>query len=279
MMLNIGASRASRILLYTTLLACSFLFLMPIFLAFTNSLNPWNSTPSIWPKSFRFENYADATTMLDFWLFFKNSLIICAISVVTTTFSSGLVGYAFARIQARGKNVLFMIILATMMLPGIVTQIPMYILFHKFGLLDTFYPWLIWGLGGSPFFIFLFRQFFTAIPTEIEDAARIDGCSIFRTYWNIFLPLSLPAIATASIMSFQFAWGDFIGPFMFLSESKYPLATALSTIGYTQPGNFKLVIQQVSSAASFLFMLPVVLVFFIGQRFLVEGIVTTGVKG
>ncbi|QYR22760.1 carbohydrate ABC transporter permease [Paenibacillus sp. sptzw28] len=278
-MVNSASNRISQFLVYALLLVFSAVFIIPLFLTVSNSLSPFFSLPTFFPQGFHIENYKLATTMIDFWKFTQNSIIICVISVTTTTLSSGLVGYAFSRIQAPGKKFLFMIVLSTMMLPGIVTQIPTFILFHKYGLLNTFYPWLIWGIGGSPFFIFLYRQFFSAIPKELEEAARIDGCSIFRTYWNIFLPLSLPVMATVSIMSFQWSWGDFIGPFMFLNEAKYPLATALSTIGYVQPENAAVVIQQLAAAASILFMLPVILLFFIGQRFLIEGVVTSGVKG
>ncbi|WP_261304995.1 carbohydrate ABC transporter permease [Paenibacillus andongensis] len=265
--------------IYSLLLALSIVFVLPIWLAISNSLSPWFSTSGFLPQGFHLENYLFATTMLDFWRYVKNSFIISAISVITTTLSSGLVGFAFARIQAPGRNFLFLVILSTIMLPGIVIQIPTFIFFHQYGLLNTFYPWLIWGLGGSAFFIFLYRQFFSAIPKDLEEAARIDGCSIFRTYWNIFLPISLPVMATISILAFQWSWGDFITPFMFLNDSKYPLATALSTIGYHSSGNSTIIIQQVSAAAAILFMLPVVVVFFIGQRFLVEGVVTSGVKG
>lgn len=274
-----SSSRFSKYSVYALLFVFSLVFIIPLFLTISNSLSPWHSTPGFLSQGFHIENYRFATTMIDFWKYLKNTVIICAISVATTTLSSGLVGYAFSRIQAPGKKFLFMIVLSTMMVPGIVTQIPTFILFQKYGLLNTFYPWLIWGLGGSALFIFLYRQFFSAIPKELEEAARIDGCSIFRTYWNIFLPLSLPVMATVSIMSFQGSWGDFIGPFMFLNESNYPLAAALGTVGYTMPGNAAVVIQQVAAAASILFMLPVILLFFIGQRFLIDGVVTSGVKG
>lgn len=270
--------KAGRWALYAVLIACSVVFLFPLYLSIVTSLQKWMSIPSVFPNGFHWSNYHDAVTMIDFWKFAKNSVVLCVIGLVTTTLTSGLVGYAFARIKAPGRNALFLVVLSTMMLPGIVTQIPTYVLFHRFNLLDTYWPWVFWGLGGNAFFIFLYRQFFSAVPRELEEAARIDGCSIFRTYWNIFLPLSLPVIATVSIMNFQGAWGDFMTPFMFLKENHYPLATALSMISYQVEGN-PVTIQQVSVAGANLFMIPVLLVFFFGQRYLVEGIVTTGVKG
>ncbi|REE91583.1 multiple sugar transport system permease protein [Paenibacillus taihuensis] len=270
--------RKGNPVVYVVLVAFSAVFLFPMYLAIINSLSPLMSTAALLPNGFHFENYKLATTMIAFWSYARNSIVICSISLCTSTLVSGLVGYAFARIQAPGRGVLFMIVLSTMMLPGIVTQIPTYILFHKYGLLDTYWPWLFWGLGGNAFFIFLYRQFFSSIPKELEEAARIDGCSIFRTYWNIFLPISLPVVATVSIMTFQGSWGDFMTPFMFLKQDHYPLATALSMISYTANGT-KLVIQSVATAAGILLMLPVLATFFLGQRYIVEGIVTTGVKG
>ncbi|WNR45678.1 carbohydrate ABC transporter permease [Paenibacillus roseipurpureus] len=278
-MTEAGTSRWSRALIYALLLICSLAFLFPLFATLSSSLNPRGSMPSLLPKAFNYKNYVDATTMIDFWKYLRNSFVINAISVFTSTFSSGLVGYAFSRIQAPGRKLLFMLILSTMMLPNIVIQIPTYILLQKYGLLNSFYPWLIWGIGGTPFFIFLYRQFFSTIPKELEEAARMDGCSIFRTYWNIFLPLSIPVMVTVAIMNFQEKWGDAIVPFMFLKQAKYPLATALTNIGYTVQGNSELIVQEVTAAGSFLFMLPVIVVFFFGQRYLVEGTVSAGVKG
>jgi ABC-type glycerol-3-phosphate transport system permease component len=267
-----------RSAVYAMTVFCSLLFLFPIYMAVANALSPWYSMPTIKLTRFRFENFAYATTLIDFWKFTVNSFILCAITVGISTMTSGLVGYAFARIKAPGRGFLFMIVLSTMMLPAIVTQIPTYILYYRIGFIDTFWPWVLTGLGGNAFYIFLYRQFFSAIPKELEDAARIDGCSIFRTYWNIFLPLSLPAVATVAIMTFHGAWGDVITPFMYLRPDHYPLATALSMINYEANGSNQ-IIQQVAIAAGILFMIPVMITFFLGQKHIVEGIVTTGVKG
>jgi multiple sugar transport system permease protein len=273
-----GSNKVDSAVLYFLLIACSLAFLFPLYLAVVNSLSSWYSAPSIVLTEFHFSNFKYATTLIDFWHFVQNSVIICVIVLFTSTMISGLVGYAFARIKAPGRNALFIVVLSTMMLPGIVTQIPQYILFHKYGLINTYLPWLFGGLGGNAFFIFLYRQFFSTIPKEMEEAARIDGCSIFRTYWNIFLPLSFPVVATVSIMNFQGTWGDFMSPFMYLKQDHYPLSTALSMLSYTAGGS-KVVIQPVAVAAGILFMIPVLLTFFIGQRYIVDGIVTTGVKG
>jgi multiple sugar transport system permease protein len=275
--------QAPPLWIYLIIIFCALLFMFPMYLSLINSLNSWSAIPSLLPTSFNWENYRFATTMIDFWLYVKNSFIYCAIVVITATFTSGLVGYAFARIQVPGRNFLFMLVLSTLMVPGIITQIPTYILFHKLHLLDTFLPWIIWGIGGgvgggAAYLVFFYRQFFAAIPKELEEAARIDGCSIFRTYWSIFLPLSLPVVATASIITFQWIWNDNFTPFLFMKQEHYNLATALSSIGYFL-NDTKILIQPVSVAAGLMFTIPVLLTFFLGQRYIVEGIVTTGIKG
>lgn len=270
--------RISRFILYTLLTICSVMFLFPLYLSVVNALEDWYTPTSLFPTAFNWENFYYATTLVDFWTFAKNSVILTGIALLTSTFTSGLVGYAFARLKAPGRNALFMIVLSTMMLPGIVTQIPTYILFYNIGIINTFIPFVLWGIGGNAFFIFLYRQFFASIPVELEEAARIDGCSYFRTYWNIFLPMSLPVVATVAILNFHGSWNDVVTPFMYLTQDKYPLATALSMIGYTAEGS-RQVIQQVSNAAGLLLAVPVIITFFLGQRYIVEGIVTTGIKG
>jgi len=266
-----------KIIRYFLLLFCSLIFLFPLYLAIINSVAGWYSPPVLIPKAWHWENYYYATVLIDFWRYLKNSFIIVGIVVPISTITSGLVGYAFARLKAPGKNALFMIVLSTMMLPGIVTQIPTYVLFHKIRLLDTFWPWLFWAIGGNAFFIFMYRQFFITIPVELEEAACIDGCSIFRTYWNIILPISMSVVATVAILTFHGSWNDVTGPFMYLSQEKYPLATALSMIGYTEQGSNQ-IINQVSLAAGLILAIPVIITFFAGQRYIVEGIVTTGIK-
>lgn len=270
-------SIAGKAIRYGLILICTFVFLLPLYLAAINSLEAWYSPPVLFPRAWHWENYYQATVLIDFWRFLLNSVIISGITVCTSTLSSSLVGYAFARLKAPGKNALFMIVLSTMMLPAIVTQIPTYVLFSKFSFINTFWPWLMWGIGGSAFFIFMYRQFFLSIPVELEEAARIDGCSIFRTYWNIIIPVSVPVIATVAILTYHGSWNDVSGPFMYLSQQKYPLATALAMIGYTS-GSGNLVISQLSLAAGLILAVPVIVTFFIGQRYIVQGIVTTGIK-
>ena len=268
---------AGRWVHYALLAFCTLIFLMPLYLAIVNALNSWYSPPVLLPVKQEWINFYYATTLIDFWKYTGNSVILAAITVGLSAFSSGMAGYAFARLKAPGSQGLFMIVLATMMIPGIVTQIPTYILFYQMKLIDTFWPWVFWGIGGSAFYIFMYRQFFLSIPVELEEAARIDGCSFFRIYWDIILPISKPVVATVAILTFQGSWNDVTGPFMFLTEKKYPLATAMSMIGYLASGSTQ-VITQVSLAAGILLAIPIIVTFFIGQRNIVEGIVTTGLK-
>ena len=171
------SSAVGRVVLYLVLIFLSVIFLFPLYLAIINGLAPWFNAPTAVPISFKWENFYWATQLIDFWRYTRNSLILALIFVPLTTLSSGLSGFAFARLKAPGSNILFMGVLSTMMLPGIVTQIPTYILFYRFNLLNTFAPWFFWGLGGGAFFIFMYRQFFRTIPVELEEAARIDGAT------------------------------------------------------------------------------------------------------
>jgi multiple sugar transport system permease protein len=279
-MVNAGINKPQlRVAVYGMLAVLTVIFVYPLYITVANSLNPLYSLPTLLPTAFNLQNYKMAVTMIEFSAFLKNSIIICAIYVPLTTITSALAGFAFARLKAPGKKLLFVIITSTMMLPGIVTQVPTYILFHKLNFIDTFYPWLLWGIGGSAFFIFMYRQFFSSIPKELEEAARIDGCSTLRMYATIFMPLATPATWTTAIMLFQGTWGDFMTPFMFLRDEHYPLATALATIGYHLPDNPNVVLQQPSSAAAILFMIPTIAAYFFGQRYLVDGIAAGAVKG
>lgn len=205
-----------------------------------------------------------------------NSLIIAGISASLTTLSSALVGFGFARLRGKGKHVVFMLMLSTIMIPSILTVIPTYVLFTRFGIIGTYWPWVLFGLGSSPFLSFLFRQFFTSIPQEIEDAAIVDGCNYLRIFLQIFLPLSQPVIATAIILTFTFSWGDYLTPLLFLNADNTTLAVDLST-GYTDPhGNPSI---SLLAAGSIFYILPMMVLFFFAQRYFIKGIVTTGMKG
>jgi len=269
----------TRISLYAVLLLLAFIFSFPLYWMVANSLQPLLTGVTWFPKRPTLENYHLAFTLQPFWKHFKNSCILALISVGIPIFTSFFSAFAFARLRARFQGFLFMIILSTMMIPATVTQIPQYVLFHQYGLLGTYWPWIIGALGGSPFIIFLYRQFFMNIPKELDEAARIDGCSTYRIIFSIYMPISLPVIATAAIMAFNASWGgDYLGPFMFLQERQYPLATQLMQVGYTMPSAPQVSLFQVQEAALVIFVLPIIVVFLFGQRFLISGIMTGSVK-
>ena len=185
-------------------------------------------------------------------------------------------GYAFARLKAPGKNMLFILVLSMLMVPRMVTQIPNFMLFSKLGLTDTYWPWYLWGLSGASWNIFLFRQFFSTISKDLEDAATVDGCGWFRTFWQIFLPLSGPVIATVAIFHFQWVWGDWFTPQIFLSAEKTTLGVAVGTLlcDATGDGN-----QYLANCSNRLYLTPMLIIFLFMQKYIVQGITTTGLKG
>lgn len=271
---------ARRFCLYGVIIILAILFLTPLLWTLINSLQQPYASVGVIPTSFGLvATYHLALTLVPYGVDLLHSVIIAGITVVLGTASSSLVGFAFARLRAPGSSVLFMVILATMMLPMIVWQIPLFIIFKQVGITDNYIPWVLWGIQGSPFFIFLCRQFFMNIPGDLEDAARVDGCTTFGIWWRIFLPMSIPIVAVVAVMSFQFSWGDYLTPYIFLQDNLWPLATILTTNPYHPSNNAGLILNPVVDAGVMLLVLPVIIVFFIGQRYLMEGVVMTGLKG
>lgn len=228
----------------------------------------------------RWENYTEALDflppeyhhgLLPLW----NTVYITVLSILGLLLSSSLTAYAFARLRWPGQNIFFMILLATMMLPAAVTMLPVFLIFRYLGWIDTLRPLWAPAFLGSPFYIFLLRQFFMTIPMELEEAAKIDGCSPFTTYWRIMLPLIKPALAAVTIMTFMGSWNNFMGPLIYInSPEKMPLSYALYLFQGSHGGE-----QGLLMAASTLVMLPVLTVFFFTQRYFIQGITLTGLKG
>ncbi len=221
-------------------------------------------------------NFIQAFTSINFMAYAGNSVILSSVYATLVTLSSAIVGFGFARLKARAKRPLFLIMLSTLMLPNIVTLIPTYMVFSQLNLINTYWPWVFWGLMSSPFLVFLFRQFFSAIPGELEEAAILDGCGYGRIFWRIFLPLAIPAIVTAFLISFTGVWGDFLTPLLLLNQDNTTLAVAM-TAGYVDLHNNPLI--TVQAAGALLYILPEILLFFFAQRYFVRGIVTSGLKG
>jgi ABC-type glycerol-3-phosphate transport system permease component len=234
--------------------------------------------PPIWiPNPIVWSNYVTALTIfpIPFWIFVRNSLFMSASITIGTVMSNAIVAFAFARLRFRGSQVLFLIVLSTMMLPGQVTMIPLFILFSKLGWVNTYKPLIIPSFFGSAYFIFLLRQFYATIPREMDDAARIDGCGILGLFFRIIVPMSKPALGITAIFAFSWSWNEFLGPLIYLSKMEtFPLAIALSYLR----GTYRVLWSELM-VVSFIAMLPPLILFFIAQRSYIQGIVITGVKG
>ena len=221
------------------------------------------------------QNYVRAFEMMDFFQNLRNTLFICFTTVIGTLASCSLVAYGFARIPWRGRDVVFFLVLATMMVPYQVLIIPLFALFSQLGWTGTFLPLIVPYLLGTPFYIFLLRQFFRGIPNELSDAARIDGCTEFGIYWRIILPLAKPALATCALFMLLFQWGDFLNPLIYLQdERQYTLALALQQFQSQHESAWGPLM-----AMSTVITVPVIVLFFLAQRTFIEGITMTGLKG
>lgn len=264
---------------YTLALLVALLFLLPLFWMVSSSLKPDYQVlefPPRWlPNPIRWANYPEALTYVPFGRYTLNTLLISGLTIVGHLLSCTLVAYAFARLRAPGKNILFMVMLATMMLPYPVTMIPIYLGFTTLGWVNTFLPLIVPAFFGSPFYIFLLRQFFLTLPAELEDAARVDGANTLQIIWHIILPISKPALATVAIFTFQASWNDFLGPLIYLhDQTKYTVSLGLNFFRSSYDVRWGYLM-----AASLVTMLPVIIVFFLAQRYFIEGITLTGMKG
>jgi ABC-type glycerol-3-phosphate transport system permease component len=276
-----STNRLQSLFVYLLLTAGAIVILIPFGWMVSTSLKPVNQIkqfPPIWiPRPIMWSNWLNALVIfpIPFSRFVLNSLYYATFSTLGTLSSSAIVAFAFARLRFRGSKVLFLIVLSTMMLPGQVTMIPLFLLFSKMRWVNTYNPLIVPSFFGSAYFIFLIRQFFGTIPLELDDAARIDGCGIVQLFFRIMLPLAKPALGITAIFTFSGAWNDFMGPLIYLSEMKqFPLAMALMFLR----GTYRVLWSELM-VVSFITMLPPMVLFFIAQKFYIQGIVVSGVKG
>jgi multiple sugar transport system permease protein len=267
--------------LYIILLAGSIPFIFPLLFMLSTSVKSKGEVllvPIRWlPSQFLWSNYYEAMFgYVPLYLFMWNTVKVVVGSLIGDVLVCALVGYAFARLRAPGRNILFIIVLSTMMLPGQVVLIPTYILFRYLNLLDTHWSLILPNLlAGSAFFIFLFRQFFQTISPELADAAKMDGCGLFGVFWRIYLPLSKPALATVAIFSFFGNWNNFLWPLILIdTNEKYTLAVGLKLFQGAHTTEFPLLM-----AASVIALAPCLILFFSAQRYFIQGVVVTGLKG
>jgi multiple sugar transport system permease protein len=270
---------------HVVIIAGGILVMIPFFWMLSTSLKPeWEAfqIPPVWlPEEPLWRNYYDAVfTYFNFLQYGLNTLIITLSVLVGRVLSASLVAFGFARVRFFGRNVLFMLVLSSLMVPHQVTIIPLYILFKEIGWLNTFLPLIVpaW-FGGSAFSIFLLRQFILTVNPELDDAARIDGCGWFGIYARIVMPLIKPALAAVAIFSFLGTWNDFFNPLIFLRSSDlYTLAIGLHFYTNSASAATRPVITHVMAGAT-LIMVPPLLLFFFAQRFFIQGVVFSGVKG
>ncbi len=269
-----------QFLVYALLLVFGSAILLPFLWTLSSSLKPNGAgvkfPPEFIPSIFVWDNYPKVFRTIPFLNFFKNSVFVSCVALLGELLSASMVAYSFARLRFPGRRILFLIVLATMMIPYPVTMVPTFIIFNLLKMVGTYFPLILPPFFGPAFSIFLLRQFFLTINPELDEAAKVDGANEFMIYWRIILPLSKPALATIAIFSFMANWNDFIGPLIYLNNSDmYTLALGVNYLrSFRGGGDLSL-----QMAASVMFMAPCVLLYFIAQRNIVQGIVTTGLKG
>jgi len=266
---------------HAVLIAVSAVFFIPmIFILLTSVMTDVQAnTPALWPNPFRFANYTDifTVTQVPFLQYTFNTLLVAFLSTLGVVVSSIPVAYALSRMKWRGRQVMFILVLATLMLPYQVTALPLYVVFVKvFHWVPSLKPLIIPSFFGDAFSIFLLRQFFRSIPDDLSDAARVDGASHWQILTRVIVPLAKPAIAAVALFNFLYAWNDLFGPLLYVGEdsTSWTLAIGLSEFKALHHVQWNL-----TMAASVLFMLPVIILFFLAQKVFIEGITVTGVKG
>lgn len=272
------------ILLILLMIGLGLVFLFPFFWTVSSSLKAVDEMflfpPKMLPETPQWVNYRTVLEAQPFLLWAFNSLFVVALSTAGTVLAASIVAYSFARFRYRGREVLFILTLATLMLPAEVVLIPKYVLFNKMGWINTLYPlWVPHWFGGGAFAIFLIRQFIMSLPRELDEAALIDGASYFLIFWRILLPLCKPVLATIAVISFIASWNDFLEPLIYIQlPDKFTLSIGLNYFkNLAETGGEPT--QHLLMAASVMMITPVILLFFFTQRYFVQGIVLSGIKG
>lgn len=270
---------ARSLLIHAALIPAAFMFMMPFLWMLSTSLKSkpqlYVYPPILFPIPPNWINYPTAVTYIDFLLYLRNTLIIAGGATIGALISCSLVAYSLARIPWPGRNLLFIITVATLMLPFQVTLIPLFIVFKNLGWVGDFRPLIIPHYFGGALYIFLLRQFFMTIPMELSEAARIDGASELRIYASVILPLAKPALATVAIFEFIARWRDYLGPLIYLNDQNlYTLSLGIYQYRSQYGAEWELLM-----AASVLITLPIILLFFFLQKTFVQGIALTGIKG
>lgn len=280
---SIIGERLWRAFVLALLIGGACVMMLPFLWLLTSSLKTqlavFQYPPQWLPIPPQFQNYGEAWTTRPFPLYLRNTFLILIANEIAILGSASLCAYGFARIDFPGKNFWFGIVLSTMMLPGIVLMIPTFVIFSRIGWVNTFLPLTVPAFfGGGAFNIFLLRQFFRSLPSELADAARVDGCSEFGIYSRIMLPLAKPALATIAVFTFIGSWNDYMGPLLYLSKdpNKYTVALGLAMFRSAFLGRTR---WDLLMAASTMMIMPIIVIFFLAQRYFVQGITVSGLKG
>ncbi len=270
----------SRVVVHVVLLGLVVGSIVPLVYMISTSLKPDGSEfefPIRWiPNQIAWENYPRSFTSVKTVTFLKNTMLVSVFSLIGELITASLAAYAFARLRFPGRDLLFMLVLSTLMLPYIVTLIPLFVLFRNLGWINTLLPLIVPAyFGGHPLFIFLLRQTYLGLPRELDDAAKIDGAGFFRTWWSVLLPLTGPALATVTILSLVFHWNDFVAPLVYLnSQDNFTLALGVRLFRDQYRTFFNEMM-----AYSTMMSVPILLVFFIFQKHFVRGITMSGLTG
>ena len=269
-----------RVVVYAALLPLAGFVILPFVWMLSSSFKPIGSgirfPPQFIPQHWVWTNYPLVFKTIPFFVYMRNSIIIAGGVIAGEILSTSLVGYSFARLRYPGRDAAFVILLATMMIPFPVTMVPTFVLFNLIHWVNTYLPLIIPAWFAPPFAVFLLRQFFMTVNRELDDAAKVDGCSELRILFQILMPLSKPALTTVAIFSFTANWNDFLGPLIYLSDAKkFTLALGINYLRSFRGGG-DLAPQM---AASLMFSAPCIILFFLAQKYFVQGIVTTGLKG
>lgn len=267
------------ILLYVFLIILAILFILPIFYLFMGSFKAESElfrVPFKWlPDKFQFGNFINMFLSIPFFKYLKNTMIIVVCNIVGSLLSCSLVAYGFSRLRWPGRDKVFILVLITMILPYQVTLVPLFLMFTKMKWIGTFLPLTVTCFFGNPFFIFLLRQFFTGIPQDISEAARIDGAGEFTIFSKLVIPMAKPALTTVAIFAFIRSWNDFLGPLVFLGKDElYTLSLAASMLKSNLDPNWSLLL-----ALGAVMILPVLILFFVMQKYFIQGIAMSGIKG
>jgi multiple sugar transport system permease protein len=263
---------------HSVAIGLALVFVLPfVFILLTSVMSTQQALSSkIWPSPFVWSNYRRVFDFVPFTRYAWNTIVYAVLATLGTVLSSIPVAYALSRMQWRGRNFVFILVIATLMLPSQVTIVPLYTIFVRIGWVGSLKPLIFPTFFGDAFTIFLLRQFFMTIPQELSDAARVDGATEFQVMTRVVIPLSKPAITAVALFQFLYCWNDFFGPLIYANEHTYTLSVGLAEFSQV---THRSVLWNVQMAASVLFMLPVIIIFFLAQRVFIEGVTLSGVKG